>query len=236
MNSEKQKDTAILLVEDEESMAIGLQYNLREEGYNVDWVTDGRQALDRFQAQSYDLVILDIMLPYIDGFQVAEKIRASDVQLPILILTARTGIQDRIKGLEAGADDYLTKPFHLEELMLRVKRMLRRKLWYQNATSINPIYTIGNTEINFENFVCRRQKDTFSLTIREAMVLKYLIEHKGQIVSRQDLLENVWGISSEVETRTVDIFISRLRKYLESDPAKPVFIKSIRGAGYMFED
>ena len=236
MNNLTEQDTSILLVEDEESMAIGLQYNLTEEGYAVEWVTDGRQAMEKVNKKKYDLVILDIMLPYLDGFQVAERIRRTDIQLPILILTARTSAEDRVKGLEAGADDYLTKPFHLEELMLRIKRMLKRKRWYQNAARVDPVYTIGTVEINFENFVCHKEKKSFNLTLREAMVLKYLIEHKNQIISRQELLENVWGISSEVETRTVDIFISRLRKHLEENPSKPVFIKSVRGAGYIFGD
>jgi DNA-binding response OmpR family regulator len=234
MNDLAGKQSSILLVEDEESLAIGLKFNLSEEGYRVDWVTDGQQALQRLKQQKYDLVILDIMLPYVDGYQVTEHIRRNDVQLPILILTARTGAKDRVKGLEAGADDYLTKPFHLEELMLRVKRMLKRTLWYQTAAGVDPVYRVGHAEINFKNLICTSPTGSYQLTVREAMVLKYLIEHQDQIVSRQELLENVWGITSDVETRTVDIFISRLRKHLEEDPSHPVFIKSVRGAGYIF--
>ena len=225
----------ILLVEDEESLAAGLIYNLSEEGFDVDWVADGREALNRFNSLSYEMVLLDIMLPYIDGFEVAEQIRIKDPQMPILILTARTSAQDKVKGLEAGADDYLTKPFHLQELLLRVKGMLRRKTWYKKSTDSLPSYQIGASLINFEILTCVRGSETIQFTVREAMVLKYLIEHRGNIVSRKELLENVWSISTEVETRTVDNFIARLRKYLETDPTRPEYIKSIRGRGYIFE-
>jgi two-component system alkaline phosphatase synthesis response regulator PhoP len=236
MSEEIAVGNKILLVEDEESLAIGLKFNLTEEGYTVDWVIDGRQAVERYFSTDYDLVILDIMLPYLDGYQVAEQIRGKDPQIPILILTARTGALDRIKGLEIGADDYLTKPFHLMELLLRVKGMLKRKTWYQKATNEKPIYKFGDNQINFENLACRSGKSTFQLTAREAMVMRYLIENKGKIISRDELLEKVWSISSEIETRTVDNFILRLRKYFEPDPANPTLIKSIRGAGYIFDD
>ena len=226
----------ILLVEDEESLAIGLKFNLAEENYVVDWVPDGRKALEHIRQNTYDLVLLDIMLPYVDGFEVAEQIRKKDPRMPILILTARTGAQDRIKGLEAGADDYLAKPFHLQELLLRVSGMLKRKNWYRKAADKIPHYRIGVTEINFDNLTCISGEDIQQLTVREAMVLKYLIENKGKIVSRKELLENVWSISSEIETRTIDNFIARLRKYIEPDPAHPVHIKSVRGSGYIFSD
>jgi DNA-binding response OmpR family regulator len=145
-------------------------------------------------------------------------------------------VQDKIKGLEQGADDYMTKPFHLEELLLRIKGMLKRKLWYNVSSGTDPIYTFGANKINFENFTCTAGAKKFSLTQREAMIMKYLIEKKGKIVSRKELLENVWHISPEIETRTVDIFISHLRKYFESDPENPVYITSIRNAGYQFND
>ena len=235
MPSKNHEKTRILLVEDEESLAAGLIYNLSEEGYDVEWVADGREALNKFNSLNYDMVLLDIMLPYVDGFEVAEQIRSRDPQMPILILTARTSAHDKVKGLEVGADDYLTKPFHLQELLLRVKGMLRRKTWYSKSTDSLPSYQIGETLINFENLSCTRGSETIQLTVREAMVLKYLIEHKAHIVSRKDLLENVWSISTEIETRTVDNFIARLRKYLETDPTRPEFIKSIRGRGYIFE-
>ncbi|MFC2085187.1 response regulator transcription factor [Bacteroidota bacterium] len=236
MNEQTLKGSRILLVEDEESLAVGLKYNLSEEEYSVEWVTDGKQALDCIQSKQYDLVILDIMLPFIDGFEVAQRVRVSHPQMPILILTAKTGVKDRIKGLEIGADDYLAKPFHLKELLLRIRGMLIRKMWYQKSTSKIPTYKFGKNEVNFDNLSCKVGKEVFRLTAREAMLLKYLIENKGKIVSRKELLEKVWGISTEIETRTVDNFIARLRKHLEPNHAKPVFIKSIRGAGYMFID
>ena len=224
----------ILLVEDEETLAIGLEYNLNEEGYSVKWAKNGKEAVGFFENEKFDLIILDIMLPYVNGFEVAEIVRKADPQMPILMLTARTESADKVKGLEAGADDYLTKPFHLQELLLRVEGMLKRKSWYKKASELQPLYIFGENEINFENLNCKHGKEELRLTPHEAMVLKYLIERKGEIVARKDLLENVWHLNPEVETRTVDIFIARLRKYFESDPANPVYIKSIRGAGYMY--
>ncbi|MFA7227816.1 MAG: response regulator transcription factor [Melioribacteraceae bacterium] len=224
----------ILLVEDEETLALGLEYNLTDEGYIVDWVKDGRKALENFGRNQYDLIVLDIMLPYFNGFEIAEKVRAKSPQMPILMLTARTTAEDKVRGLEAGADDYLTKPFNLQELLLRVKGMLRRKMWYQASAQIEPQFEFGNNIVNFENLVGTNGSKKFILTQREAMVLKYLIEKKGKIVSRKELLENVWHLSSEIETRTVDNFISRLRKYFEPDPEHPVYFKSVRSAGYTF--
>lgn len=229
-------NSRILLVEDEENLAIGLEFNLNDEGYSVDWARDGKQALEFFYASEYDLVILDIMLPYRNGFEIAEEIRTKNPQMPILMLTARTSPEDRVRGLEAGADDYMTKPFHLEELLLRVKGMLKRKLWYKSLDFIETVYRFDGNEINFETLQCKCSSGEIVLTQREAMVLKYLVERKNKIVSRKELLENVWHISSEVETRTVDIFISRLRKYFEKDPADPHYIKSIRSTGYIFSD
>jgi len=236
MNSEDFSGGRILLVEDEESLAGGLEYNLKEEGYLVDWARDGKEALKLFELENFDLIILDIMLPYHNGFEIAEIVRNKQPQMPILMLTARTGVEDRVKGLELGADDYLTKPFHLDELLLRIKGMLRRKEWYKSITSQQPVYNFGGFEINFENLQCQKGKDHFQLTAYEAMVLKYLIDNKGNVVTRKELLENVWHMNPEVETRTVDNFIARLRKYFEIDPSKPVFITSIRSAGYMFQD
>ena len=236
MNKNKQSGEKILLVEDEESLALGLNYNLTEEGYTVEWAKDGREALKVFQSHQFDLIILDIMLPFLNGFEVAEKIREQSPQIPILILTARTASGDRIKGLEMGADDYLTKPFHLQELLIRIKGMLKRRSWYRAITEKTPLYRFGNVEINFENLSTRVGKKEFRLTQREAMVLRFLIENKNRTVTRKELLENVWKISSDIETRTVDNFIMRLRKYFEPDPLHPKYIKSVRGVGYIFDD
>ncbi len=230
------KDSKILLVEDEESLAAGLEYNLTEEGYLVKWAKDGRDAVEFLYREKFDLIVLDIMLPYVNGFEIAEKIRSTDPQMPILMLTARTESKDRVKGLEVGADDYMTKPFHLQELLLRVEGMLKRKSWYKSTTEKKPVYKFGNNEINFENLVCKHDKKELRITPHEAMILGYLIERKEKIVTRRELLENVWNLNPEIETRTVDIFIARLRKYFEDNPAEPVYFKSIRGAGYMFSE
>ena len=229
------KGTEILLVEDEESLAVGLEFNLKEEGYNVTLAGDGRRALELYENKNFDLIILDIMLPYINGFEVAKEVRERNPQLPILMLTARTRNEDKIRGLELGADDYMTKPFHLAELLLRVKGMLKRKEWYAASALKNPVYKFGNNEINFETLECNCGGEKFRLTPHEAMAIQYLIEQKGKPVSRKELLEKVWNITSEVETRTVDNFIVRLRKYFEVDPSDPNYIKSIRGIGYLFE-
>jgi len=230
------QNSHILLVEDEDILADGILFNLKKNGYSVDWVKDGKAALEAFVGSKYNLILLDIMIPYIDGFEVARQIRLTSPTMPILMLTARTAVKDRVKGLEIGADDYLTKPFHLEELLARIRAMLRRSEWYRTASPVAEISRFGNSEINFSDFSCRSGKKTFQLTQKEAMLMKYLIEHKDQIVSRHDLLENVWNISVEIETRTVDIFIARLRKYFEPVPKKPIYIKSIRSAGYMFSN
>ncbi len=230
------KKSRILLVEDEESLARGLEFNLTEEGYRVTRASDGKKAIDVYESRNFDLVILDIMLPYCDGFEVARRIRVKSPQMPILMLTARTRLQDRVKGLEIGVDDYMTKPFHLRELLLRVRGMLKRKMWYQASTKTKPAYRFGANEIRFDDLTARAGDRMIRLTPHEAMVLKYLIDHKGKVVSRKELLENVWQIFSDVETRTVDNFIVRLRKYFERDPAKPIFIRSIRSAGYIFRE
>ncbi len=224
----------ILLVEDEETLAVGLIYNLTEEGYLVTWAKNGKEAVESFENEKFDLIILDIMLPYLNGYEVAEAVRKKDLQMPILMLTAKTESEDKVRGLEKGADDYLTKPFHLQELLLRVKGMLKRKSWYKEASKKQPVYNFGRNEINFESLICFHNDNKFRITPHEAMVLKYLIERKGEIVTRKELLENVWHLNPEIETRTVDIFMSRLRRYFEADPSDPVFFRSVRGAGYIF--
>jgi len=236
MNNNSLVKYRILLVEDEENLAIGLEYNLTEEGYIVTRAEDGRKALELFGSESFDLIILDVMLPFVDGFEIAEKIRKEDPQMPILMLTARTTRKDKIKGLEIGADDYITKPFHLEELLLRVKGMLKRKEWYKEISTNEPVYRFGGNEINFENLICKTGSGEIRLTQHEAMLMKYFIDNKDKIVSRKELLENVWHLNPEIETRTVDNFIARLRKYFEPDPSKPVYLKSVRSAGYLFSE
>ncbi len=226
----------ILLVEDEDNLAIGLEFNLNEEGYEVVRAKDGKEALELFNLNQFDLIILDIMLPYFDGFEIATIVRNKYPQMPILMLTARTAAIDRIKGLEVGADDYLTKPFHLEELLLRVKGMLKRKSWYKEFLDGNKTYKFGSNEINFETLECIHAGENFRLTPHEAMVMKYFIDNKTKIVTRKELLEKVWHLNPEVETRTVDIFVARLRKYFEEDASTPKYLISIRSMGYKFED
>lgn len=234
MDTNNIEGSTILLVEDEETLAIGLEYNLVEEGYHVLRASDGRQALTLFDSQNVDLVILDIMLPYVDGFEIAEKIRLASDRVPILMLTARTRPADRIRGLETGADDYLTKPFHLKELLLRVQGMLRRKAWYRtNLEGMGP-YTVGRSRIDFATYTCETGKKKIKLTVLEAALIRYFVEHAGEVVSREDLLENVWKTTSDIETRTVDNFIARIRKYIEPKPAKPVYLQNVRGVGYIF--
>lgn len=235
MKTGSPENSKILLVEDEETLAIGLEYNLTEEGYTVKVARDGRDAVVMFEREHFDLIVLDIMLPYLNGYEVAEAIRRQSPQIPILMLTAKTTANDKIKGLELGADDYMTKPFNLQELLLRIHRMIERKSWYKAVTIEKPVSKFGGNEINFENLKCRTPRGDITLTYIEAMLMKYLMEREGKIVSREELLENVWHLNPEIETRTVDNFIARLRKHFETDISKPEFIKSVRGAGYIFE-
>lgn len=235
MSDEQQDKAKILLVEDEENLAHGLEYNLTAEGYSVTLARDGKEAIKYFDENEFDLIVLDIMLPYFNGFEIAKHIREKHPQMPILMLTARTGVEDKVKGLELGADDYLTKPFHLKELLLRIKGMLKRKNWYQKVVIETPHYNFGNNKINFENLKCSNGKKEFQLTSYEAMIMKYLIENKDKVVTRKELLENVWNMNPDIETRTVDNFIVRLRKYFEDDPSNPKYIVSVRSAGYIFQ-
>lgn len=235
MEKAKTRVPYLLLVEDEESLAIGLEYNLHEEGFDVDLAKDGKKALEYIERNTYDLLILDIMLPYVDGYEIAKRVREQDPQMPILFLSARNETADRIKGLEIGADDYLTKPFHLDELLLRIKGMLRRKSWYASGGEQTSKLNFGENEINFENYMARHGEKEFKLTAHEALLMQYFAAHAGKIVSRDELLKNVWQTRSDIETRTVDNFVMRLRKYFEQDPNKPRFFRSVRGKGYIFE-
>ena len=234
MSIEDEKGETILLVEDEESLAIGLEYNLTEEGYTVVRAIHGKEALEKFDPECIDLIVLDIMLPHMDGFQVAERIREQSPQVPILMLTARREAVDRIRGLEMGADDYLTKPFHLKELLLRIQGMLKRRMWYRENAEQQQEIRFGLNRVNFDTLVCRSGENRIRLTPLEAVLLRYLYENAGRVVSRKELLKNVWNSTSNIETRTVDNFIVRLRKYFEPDPGNPRFFRNVRGAGYMF--
>lgn len=235
MTKNEYANARILLVEDEESLAIGLEYNLSGEGYRVFRSADGKDALQKIEKETFDLIILDIMLPYVNGFEVAARVRELYPRLPILMLTAKTQAKDRVQGLQVGADDYLTKPFHLEELLLRVEGMLRRKTWYNAASGEKALFRFGPNRVDFENLSGKTAEAEIRLTIHEAMLLKYLADNAGKVVSRKELLQKVWNINPDIETRTVDNFIARLRRYFEADPEHPQFIKSVRGVGYIFE-
>jgi len=223
----------VLLVEDEKSLAAGLEFNLTEEGYSVTLAADGRKALELFEVERFDLLILDITLPYIDGYEVARRVRLQSPRVPILMLTARASGADRVRGLGVGADDYLTKPFHLEEFLLRVKGMLRRKGWYLTEDSTDRA-EFGSVQVDFGDMTGSRGEAKFAMTPLEASLLRYFVEHARRIVSRGELLEEVWNVASGIETRSVENFVVRLRRLIESDPTRPTHIRTVRGAGYLF--
>jgi DNA-binding response OmpR family regulator len=224
----------ILLVEDEPNIARGLIFNLEEEGYEVTHVETGEEALDRAWEESFALVVLDLMLPGMNGLEVCRHLRRYDPRLPILILTAKSEEKDRVEGLAEGADDYLTKPFSLNEFLLRVKGMLRRSEWYRPAFSHAQHYAFGANEINLREHKAATPRGEIALTELEVRMLRTFFQREGKIVSRAELLESVWGMSPDTETRTLDNFIVRLRKYFESDPSHPVHFLTVRGRGYRF--
>ena len=224
----------ILLVEDDPHLAKGLQFNLEREGYEVFLVDNGASALDQLREKDFDLILLDLMLPDLGGLEVARTIRETNIRFPILMLTAKSSKKDREIGLEAGADDYLTKPFHLPELLLRIKGILRRSEWYKEPVNDQDIFWFSKMWINFGTGKVKGVDGEFYLTTKEALVMKFLVEKKDDIVSREELLEKVWGYDPQTETRTVDNFISRLRKYFEKRPQKPVHILTVREKGYQF--
>ena len=224
----------ILLVEDDPHLAKGLRFNLEREGYEIFLVDNGVSALDQLREKDFDLIILDLMLPKMGGLEVARTIRETNIRFPILMLTAKSSKKDREIGLEAGADDYLTKPFHLPELLLRVKGILRRSEWYKEPVNDQDIFRFAKMWINFGTGKAKGVEGEFYLTTKEALVMKLLVGKKGDVVSREELLEKVWGYDPQTETRTVDNFISRLRKYFEKRPQEPVHILTVREKGYQF--
>ena len=225
----------ILLVEDDPHLAKGLRFNLEREGYEIFLVDNGVSALDRLREKDFDLIILDLMLPKMGGLEVARAIRETNIRFPILMLTAKSSKKDREIGLEAGADDYLAKPFHLPELLLRVKGILRRSEWYKEPVHDQEIFRFGKMWINFGTGKAKGICGEFYLTTKEALVMRLLVKKKGDAVSREELLEKVWGYDPQTETRTVDNFIARLRKYFEKKPQKPAHIITVREKGYQFE-
>jgi len=223
----------ILLVEDEESLREAIKLNLELEGYEVVTSANGKKALELTQQQHFDLLLLDVMLPELDGFTIAEQVRLSNNEVPILMLTAKDMAQDRITGLKKGADDYLTKPFNLEELLLRVHNLVRRSQRVRG--DLNEHYAFGDNKVNFSTFEAHTWRgETLTLTKKEAMLLKLLVERKNEVVSRNQILQAVWGYDVFPSTRTIDNFILAFRKYFEQDPKTPHHFHSIRGVGYKF--
>ncbi len=223
----------ILLVEDEKHLAETIKLNLEIDDYHPIVVHDGLSAINKFKEQKFDLVILDIMIPNIDGIAVCENIRLHDSQIPILFLSAKSSVEDRILGLKKGGDDYITKPFNLEELMLRIKRLIDRNDETESRHIANE-YEFGQNYVNFISYEAVGVKGKFSLTKKEALLLKLLIENKNEVVSREKILQTVWGYSVYPSTRTIDNFILAFRKYFEPDPKNPIYFKSLRGVGYKF--
>lgn len=225
----------ILIVEDEESLASMLRLNLEMEGYHVVFAPDGPTALEKFRNQSFDLAILDVMLPQLDGFAVCQTIRLEGNKTPVLFLSAKGTGKDRVEGLKIGGDDYLAKPFDLEELLLRVGKLIRRHDdGHQSLGEVNE-YTFGPNYVNFLNFTIRnkngREKE---ISKKEMMLLKLLIQRNGEVVSREEILEKVWGYDVFPSTRTIDNYILAFRKYFEADSRNPEYFHSIRGVGYRF--
>jgi DNA-binding response OmpR family regulator len=229
----------ILVVEDESHLAEGLRFNLEAEGYAVEIAEDGpagERALNE-ASEPFGLVILDVMLPGMSGFELAQRIRAAGNFVPILILTAKDAAQDLIRGIEDGADDYLTKPFHLDELLARVRGLLRRRRWDGVDAQDNSMrsFEIGAATVHFDRFQLETPNGVVELTVREMGLLRALIDREGETVSRGDLLQDVWGLRADTRTRVVDSFIVRLRRYVEPNPAHPRHIVSVRGHGYRLQ-
>lgn len=226
----------ILLVEDESHLAIGIRYNLTSEGFTVTAVGDGPNALDLIEAADppVDLVVLDLMLPGMSGYAVCKAIRATGNLVPVVMLTARTLVEDRIRGFDAGADVYLQKPFDLDELLSVIRSLLSRRGTDSAAPRPDNSFTFGQTHVNFDTWETCSNGHPVRLTALEMKLLRYLIEHEGLVISRAELLKNVWGMERAPATRTIDTFMLKLRKTFEENPSKPQHFLSVRGAGYRF--
>ena len=245
----------VLIVEDEEHIATGLQFNLQAEGHSAEIAGDGETALDRLLAkrEPFDALVLDVMLPGRDGFAVATDLRAASNFIPILMLTARGRPEDVLKGFASGADDYIAKPFELPILLARLQGLLRRREWMrQSATperAVSPdtrldqrsnneefgVFSFNGRTIDFGNLELRAKGETIQLTVMEAELLRHLVRNRGRVVSRKSILEEVWGLREDTDTRAIDNFIVRLRRYLEDDPVRPEHLLTVRGVGYRFE-
>ena len=228
--------TRLLVVEDDAPLAEGLCRNLELEGFATACVGSGEEGLAELARPEadFDLLILDIMLPGLDGFEVCRKLRTDGNHIPILFLTARGSDADRILGLQLGADDYLTKPFLVEELVLRVRGILRRNEWARTPAPTGPVVGVGSHEVDLETMRANTLAGTVSLTEREVMLVRFFAENDGRVVTRGELLEQVWGYTFDTSTRTLDTFVHRLRKHFEQDPRHPRHFHTVRGVGYRF--
>jgi DNA-binding response OmpR family regulator len=230
----------VLVVEDELHLAEGLRFNLEAEGYQVETVDTGEAALERMNLDpAFDVLILDVMLPGKDGFGVMTEMRQSGLLVPTLMLTARGHSDDVLRGFEAGADDYLTKPFDLAILIARIRGLLRRRNWLQPPAPRKPddVFTFGAEKdkwVNFDSLELWVRTQVFRLTLMEANLLRFMIEHEGKPVSRKSMLQKVWSLQEDTDTRPIDNFIVRLRRYLEDDPKIPKHLITVRGVGYQF--
>lgn len=238
--------TRVLVIEDERHLAEGLRFNLVAEGYQVEVVENGEEGLQRLHADPalFDVLILDVMLPGKDGFKVMSELRQAGNFIPTLMLTARGHSDDVLRGFEAGADDYLNKPFELTILIARIRGLLRRRGWHEIASNHSPAatnpkktFTFGETgdkSVNFDLLELAVSGKIFRLTLMEANLLRYLIDHEGEPVSRKTLLEKIWSLQEDTDTRPIDNFIVRLRRYIEDDPTRPRHLLTVRGIGYRF--
>ncbi len=228
---------SILLVEDEENLHEALKMNLELEGYEVTSAFDGIQAMKAVQNEYFDLIIMDVMIPEIDGFNVTQNIRLTNTEVPILILSAKDTSEDRVMGLRKGADDYLTKPFNLEELLLRVQKLIRKNKQLQDKSTVGDTYSFGGHTIDFKGQEATTATgEKLPLSKKEAMLLKLLIENKNEVVPREKILQSVWGYNVYPTTRTIDNFILNFRKYFEEDSRNPRHFHSVRGVGYKYSE
>ena len=230
----------ILIVEDEAAIARGLVYNFEQEGYETVSVSDGTAALRQFEpdAPPVDLVVLDLMLPGVSGYEICEQIRRTHPHVPVLILSARTLTEDKVRAFDLGGDQYMTKPFALPELLARVRRLLERPAPGDSAAMVplsGDTVTFNGTTVNFATFEVRRAGQTHRLTTMEMTLLRYFVERPGRVLSRADLMRDVWSQSADVSSRSIDNFVMRLRRYLEDNPSEPRHLLSVRGTGYRFE-
>lgn len=224
----------ILLVEDDKNLAHGLEMNLDADGYEVVRVEDGTVAMDTFRKGNFDLVLLDIMLPGVDGLSLCRQIRKEGHTLPVLFITARDQTEDKVEGLVAGGDDYIAKPFDTKELLARVQGIFRRQAWLAAGERVHDVFSWDGRHVDFKTYEASGPGGTQVLTRKECMVVKYLVERAGEVVSRDQLLDAVWGYHIYPTNRTIDNFILKLRKIFEDDPRNPRYFETIRGVGYRF--